>query len=60
MARNSEEEITMENSRERSEQQRKDSERSALLAAQAFIIFSGIYWFLQFESVLELLELAYG
>ena len=50
----------MENSRERSEQQRKDSERSALLAAQAFIIFSGIYWFLQFESVLELLELAYG
>ncbi|MEQ8407702.1 MAG: hypothetical protein RKH07_05460 [Gammaproteobacteria bacterium] len=50
----------MENSRKKNAQQRKDSERSALLVAQAFIVFSGIYWFLQLESVLELLELAYG
>ena len=50
----------MENSKEKAEQQRKDSERAALLTAQAFIVFSGIYWFLQLESVLELLELAYG
>jgi hypothetical protein len=39
---------------------RKDDETAALLVAQAFIIFSGIYWFLQLESVRELLELAYG
>lgn len=60
MSGQSEEEIDMENSREKNAQQRKDSERSALLVAQAFIVFSGIYWFLQLESVLELLELAYG
>lgn len=40
--------------------ERKDKERAALIAAQAFIIFSGIYWFLQIESVRALLELAYG
>lgn len=40
--------------------QRKDKEAAALIAAQAFIIFSGIYWFLQLESVRALLELAYG
>ena len=60
MAGSSKEEIIMENSKEKAEQQRKDSERAALLTAQAFIVFSGIYWFLQLESVLELLELAYG
>lgn len=38
----------------------KDAENAALIAAQAFIIFSGIYWFLQIESVRELLQLAYG
>mgnify|MGYP003700668349 CR=1 FL=1 len=40
--------------------EQKDDETAALLVAQAFIIFSGIYWFLQLESVRELLELAYG
>ena len=38
----------------------KDDEAAALLVAQSFIIFSAIYWFLQIESVRELLELAYG
>ena len=42
------------------EQKRKDDETAALIVAQAFIIFSGIYWFLQIESVRALLELAYG
>lgn len=42
------------------EQKRKDDEAAALIVAQAFIIFSGIYWFLQIESVRALLELAYG
>ena len=41
-------------------QRQKDDETAALIVAQAFIIFSGIYWFLQIESVRELLELAYG
>ncbi|GAB5500642.1 MAG: hypothetical protein PsegKO_29530 [Pseudohongiellaceae bacterium] len=40
--------------------QRRDKETAALIAAQAFIVFSGIYWFLQLESVRALLELAYG
>lgn len=39
---------------------RKDDEAAALLAAQAVIVFSGVYWFLQIESVRELLRLAYG
>ncbi|MEQ8314560.1 MAG: hypothetical protein RL839_14830 [Gammaproteobacteria bacterium] len=39
---------------------RKDDETAALIVAQTFIIFSAIYWFLQLESVRELLELAYG
>ena len=38
----------------------KDRETAALFAAQAFIVFSGIYWFAQIDSVRELLELAYG
>lgn len=38
----------------------RDDENAALIAAQLFIIFSGIYWFLQLESVRALLELAYG
>lgn len=38
----------------------KDAETSALVAASAFIIFSAFYWFLQIQSVRELLELAYG
>jgi hypothetical protein len=38
----------------------KDDEAAALLVAQSFIIFSAIYWFLQIESVRELLALAYG
>ena len=41
-------------------QRQKDDETAALIVAQSFIIFSGIYWFLQIESVRELLELAYG
>lgn len=40
--------------------QKKDDETAALIVAQTFIIFSAIYWFLQLESVRELLELAYG
>ncbi len=39
---------------------KKDDETAALLVAQSFIIFSAIYWFLQIESVRELLQLAYG
>ncbi len=39
---------------------KEDDEAAALLAAQAVIVFSGIYWFLQIESVRELLRLAYG
>lgn len=39
---------------------RRDDETAALIVAQTFIIFSGIYWFLQIESVRELLQLAYG
>lgn len=38
----------------------KDDQNAALIAAQTFIIFSAVYWFLQIESVRELLELAYG
>ncbi len=38
----------------------KDDEAAALLVAQSFIIFSAIYWFLQIESVRELLAMAYG
>jgi len=38
----------------------KDDQTAALIAAQAFIAFSAIYWFMQLESVRELLELAYG
>jgi len=38
----------------------QDDQNAALIAAQTFIIFSGIYWFLQIESVRELLQLAYG
>lgn len=40
--------------------QLQDDQNAALLAAQTFIIFSAVYWFLQIESVRELLELAYG
>lgn len=39
---------------------KRDDETAALIVAQTFIIFSAIYWFLQLESVRELLELAYG
>ena len=38
----------------------KDDQMAALVVAQTFIMFSAIYWFLQIESVRELLELAYG
>tara|TARA_B100001115_G_C15677317_1_gene327334 strand:- start:134 stop:295 length:162 start_codon:yes stop_codon:yes gene_type:complete len=38
----------------------KDDQAAALVVAQAFIVFSAIYWFTQIESVRELLELAYG
>jgi len=38
----------------------KDDEAAALLVAQSFIIFFAIYWFLQIESVRELLAMAYG
>ena len=38
----------------------KDGQTAALIAAQVFIVFSAIYWFMQLESVRELLELAYG
>ncbi|MCY4264270.1 MAG: hypothetical protein OXE78_05390 [Gammaproteobacteria bacterium] len=38
----------------------KDDQAAALLVAQTFIVFSAIYWFLQIESVRELLQLAYG
>ena len=38
----------------------KDRETAALIAAQAFIIFSGIYWLAQIDSVRNLLQLSYG
>lgn len=38
----------------------QDDQNAALLAAQTFIMFSAVYWFLQIEAVRELLELAYG
>ena len=38
----------------------KDDQTAAQIAAQVFIVFSAIYWFMQLESVRELLELAYG
>jgi hypothetical protein len=38
----------------------KDDQATALVVAQAFIVFSAIYWFTQIESVRELLQLAYG
>ena len=33
----------------------KDDQTAALIAAQVFIVFSAIYWFMQLESVRELL-----
>jgi hypothetical protein len=38
----------------------KDSQNSAFLAASTIILFSGVYWAIQIESVKELLILAYG
>ena len=38
----------------------KDDQTAALIVAEVFIAFSAIYWFLQIESVRELLRLAYG
>lgn len=38
----------------------EDDQNAALIVAQTFIIFSAVYWFLQIESVRELLALAYG
>ena len=38
----------------------KDQQTAAVIAASSFIVFSAIYWFLQIQSVRELLELAYG
>ena len=38
----------------------KDQQTAAVIAASGFIVFSAIYWFLQIQSVRELLELAYG
>ncbi|MDA0689596.1 MAG: hypothetical protein O2948_13235 [Proteobacteria bacterium] len=49
----------MSNARDEKTKQ-KDDEAAALLVAQSFIIFSAIYWFLQIESVRELLSMAYG
>ena len=37
----------------------KDDQAAALVVAQAFIVFSAIYWFTQIE-LRELLQLAYG
>jgi hypothetical protein len=37
-----------------------DNERSAAIVAGAVFVFSIIYWWEQIQSVLELLELAYG
>ena len=36
----------------------KDSQNSAFLAAATIILFSGVYWAIQIESVKELLILA--
>ena len=37
-----------------------DKETSALVAAATVIAFFAVYWFLQIQSVRELLKLAYG
>jgi len=50
----------MSDSENKQDQQLRDDQNAALLAAQTFIVFSAVYWFLQIESVRELLELAYG
>ena len=50
----------MNDTQEKQDKQLKDDQNAALLVAQTFIIFSAVYWFLQIESVRELLELAYG
>ena len=42
------------------ETKKQDTQTAALIVAQTFIMFSAIYWFLQIESVRELLQLAYG
>ncbi|MCG8414704.1 MAG: hypothetical protein MI746_10850 [Pseudomonadales bacterium] len=42
------------------ETKKNDDQTAALIVAQTFIAFSAIYWFLQIESVRELLQLAYG
>tara|TARA_B100001057_G_scaffold154906_2_gene155051 strand:- start:7623 stop:7784 length:162 start_codon:yes stop_codon:yes gene_type:complete len=47
-------------SKNRGALKRKDDQTAALIVAQAFIVFSAIYWFMQIESVRELLQLAYG
>ncbi len=38
----------------------KDEQSAAALATSTFIVFFAVYWFLQIQSVRELLELAYG
>ncbi len=38
----------------------KDDQSAAVLATATFIVFFAVYWFLQIQSVRELLELAYG
>lgn len=50
----------MNDSQKNQDKKLQDDQNAALLAAQAFIIFSAVYWFLQIEAVRELLELAYG
>ena len=37
-----------------------DKETAALVAAATVIAFFAVYWFLQIQSVRELLKLAYG
>jgi hypothetical protein len=48
------------NEENQSDAQIKDEQTSAILATSTIIIFFVVYWFFQIQSVLELLELAYG
>lgn len=38
----------------------KDDELAALVVAGSIVVFFAVYWFFEFMSVRELLEMAYG
>ena len=38
----------------------KDLQLAALISSGAIIVFFAVYWFVQIQDTLEMLELAYG